>query len=737
MGRPAPRRTRAAGPKDGLRRPRARLLGRSFRRGRRRSPRKTLRARPARAARRARAAVLRARQRTSSARPCATRSTRATKSILPAHVWGDGDARRACAGAPRASSQDTARAAAAFGVKTVTGFTGSSIWHATYAFPPTTQAYWDAGFVDFAKRFGPILARRSTRHDVNFALEVHPTEIAFRHRDQPARALEAVGQPPPLRLQLRPEPPRLPGRRLHRLHPHASGPRIFNAHMKDVWWGKGDGTVGTFGGHTSFGDARRTWDFRSVGRGMIDFESLIVALNDVGYAGPLSVEWEDSRMDRDPRRDRERGVLPPARLRASQGRVRRGLRQVAARAAWPEAPSMSRKPALRDGRRRARRLHRRGAPPGDGARRPATTSSPARSPATPEKLARLGPPTSASPTTATTAAGRRCSPTSSRRPPAERVDLVAIVDAQPRALRRRARLRRRRLPRRLRQAARPHQRAGRRARRRAWPRSGTLFAVTYNYTGYPMVREARELVRGGAIGAVRKVIVEYQQGWLAGALESADNKQSDLAHPTRRSAARRARWATSARTPRTSISRPSPASSSSACAPTSPSFGTGPIASTTTPASCCASSRWRASGVLLGLADRGIGHENDLRLRVDRRARHRSNGARRIRTSSCTRRSTARAASLTRMSPGLSEAARSAPAACRPGHPEGFIEAFANLYLGVAADLHDARRAPARPRADARGGGLSAHRRAGARGVRFIQKTVASSASDMKWTSMR
>ena len=68
--------------------------------------------------------------------------------------------------------------------------------------------------------------------------------------------------------------------------------------MKDVWWGKGDGSVGTFGGHTSFGDPRRTWDFRSVGRGMIDFESLIVALNDVGYAGPLSVEWEDSRMDR-------------------------------------------------------------------------------------------------------------------------------------------------------------------------------------------------------------------------------------------------------------------------------------------------------------------------------------------------------------------------------------------------------------------------------------------------------
>ena len=74
--------------------------------------------------------------------------------------------------------------------------------------------------------------------------------------------------------------------------------RIYNAHMKDVWWGRGDGTVGVFGGHTSFGDARRYWDFRSVGRGLVDFESIIVALNDIDYAGPLSVEWEDSRMDR-------------------------------------------------------------------------------------------------------------------------------------------------------------------------------------------------------------------------------------------------------------------------------------------------------------------------------------------------------------------------------------------------------------------------------------------------------
>jgi sugar phosphate isomerase/epimerase len=76
------------------------------------------------------------------------------------------------------------------------------------------------------------------------------------------------------------------------------GDRIYHVHMKDVWWGHGDGTVGVFGGHVSFGDARRHWDFRSPGRGDIRFEDIIVALNDIGYRGPLSVEWEDIRMDR-------------------------------------------------------------------------------------------------------------------------------------------------------------------------------------------------------------------------------------------------------------------------------------------------------------------------------------------------------------------------------------------------------------------------------------------------------
>jgi sugar phosphate isomerase/epimerase len=69
--------------------------------------------------------------------------------------------------------------------------------------------------------------------------------------------------------------------------------------MKDVHWSDVPTTVGVFGGHVPFGDHRRYWDFRSIGRGKIDFENIIRALNTIKYNGPLSVEWEDSGMDRE------------------------------------------------------------------------------------------------------------------------------------------------------------------------------------------------------------------------------------------------------------------------------------------------------------------------------------------------------------------------------------------------------------------------------------------------------
>ncbi len=228
------------------------------------------------------------------------------KAILPPDVWGDGEPEGVRKRAAKKMAL-TAKAARRFfdakpGLKdkkaavTVNGFTGSSIWHSIYAFPPTSQAYWDKGFADFGKRFGPIL-EEFEKQNANFALEVHPTEIAFDIASA-QRALAAVKNHK--RFGFNYDPSHLGYQGVDYVKfIRTFGPRIFHAHMKDVWWGHGDGSVGVFGGHTNFGDARRFWDFRSVGRGDINFEEIIVALNDVNYQGPLSVEWEDIRMDRE------------------------------------------------------------------------------------------------------------------------------------------------------------------------------------------------------------------------------------------------------------------------------------------------------------------------------------------------------------------------------------------------------------------------------------------------------
>ena len=177
----------------------------------------------------------------------------------------------------------------------VNGFTGSSIWHSLYAFPPTSQEYYEKGFKDFAKRWLPILDAYD-KLDVNFALEVHPTEIAFDIASA-QRALAAVGNHK--RFGFNYDPSHLGYQGVDYVKfIRDLGSRIYHVHMKDAWWNHGDGSVGVFGGHTNFGDSRRFWDFRSLGHGDIEFEDIIVALNDVGYKGPLSVEWEDIRMDR-------------------------------------------------------------------------------------------------------------------------------------------------------------------------------------------------------------------------------------------------------------------------------------------------------------------------------------------------------------------------------------------------------------------------------------------------------
>ena len=231
------------------------------------------------------------------------------QAILTPEIWGDGDPE----GVRQRAAQemiDTGKAARKFmdagkdymaskpagtGNVVVNGFTGSSIWHALYAFPPTDQKYLDKGFEDFAKRWTPILDAFK-EVDVYFALEVHPTEIAFDIASA-ARALAALGHHERFGFNYDPSHLGYQGVDYVRFIRQFSD-RIFHVHMKDAWWGRGDGTVGVFGGHTDFVNPSRFWDFRSLGHGDTDFESIIVALNDIAYSGPLSVEWEDGRMDR-------------------------------------------------------------------------------------------------------------------------------------------------------------------------------------------------------------------------------------------------------------------------------------------------------------------------------------------------------------------------------------------------------------------------------------------------------
>ncbi|MFN8572122.1 MAG: sugar phosphate isomerase/epimerase [Gemmatimonadaceae bacterium] len=217
------------------------------------------------------------------------------KSILPPHVWGDGAAEGVRARAAK-EMQDTARAAARLGVKVVPGFTGSSIWPLLYSFPPVPDASIDAGFDDFARRWNPILDVFD-EVGVRFALEVHPTEIAF-DISSAQRALDAVGNRPAFGFNYDPSHFGYQGvDYLGFIDRFAD--RIYHAHMKDVWWSDVPKPSGVFGGHLAFGHPDRFWEFRSLGRGRINFEDIIRRLNAAKYAGPLSVEWEDIGMARE------------------------------------------------------------------------------------------------------------------------------------------------------------------------------------------------------------------------------------------------------------------------------------------------------------------------------------------------------------------------------------------------------------------------------------------------------
>ncbi|GAC1648310.1 MAG: sugar phosphate isomerase/epimerase [Gemmatimonadaceae bacterium] len=226
------------------------------------------------------------------------------QSILPAHVWGDGHPEGVRTRAAEEMKQ-TAKAAARLGVSVVNGFTGSSIWHLLYSFPPVLPGMIDSGYTDFARRWNPILDVFQAV-GVRFALEVHPTEIAFDTASA-ERTLEAVGHHPAFGFNFDPSHFAYQGVDYVGFLDRFAD-RIFHAHVKDVWWSEQPRTSGVFGGHLPFGHRERFWEFRSLGRGRVDFEAIIRALNRIGYSGPMSIEWEDGAMAR------EHGVTEAARF---------------------------------------------------------------------------------------------------------------------------------------------------------------------------------------------------------------------------------------------------------------------------------------------------------------------------------------------------------------------------------------------------------------------------------------
>ena len=217
------------------------------------------------------------------------------QAILPPHVWGEGKPKEV---QKRAAEEmiKTAHAAKNLGVGVVNGFTGSKIWPLLYSFPPVSDARIEDGYADFAQRWNPILDEFK-KTGVRFALEAHPTEIAFDIASA-ERALQAINRRPEFGFNYDPSHLGYQGVDYVRFIQKFSD-RIYHAHMKDVHWSSQPTEAGVFGGHTKFGDPRRFWEFRSLGRGSVKFEEIIRALNQIGYQGPLSVEWEDIGMDRE------------------------------------------------------------------------------------------------------------------------------------------------------------------------------------------------------------------------------------------------------------------------------------------------------------------------------------------------------------------------------------------------------------------------------------------------------
>ncbi|MBM6591734.1 sugar phosphate isomerase/epimerase [Brevibacterium sp. RIT 803] len=216
------------------------------------------------------------------------------QAIVRDYVWGDGDAE----GVRRRAAEDmkrAARVARKLGVDTVVGFTGSKIWPYVAMFPPVPAEVIDAGYEDFATRWNPILDVFDGE-GVRFAHEVHPSEIAYDYWTT-VRALECIDHREAFGLNW--DPSHLLWQGLDTIGFITDfADRIYHVDCKDTRLRPASGRSGILGSHLPWGDPRRGWDFVSTGHGDMHWEDAFRALRSIGYAGPISIEWEDAGMDR-------------------------------------------------------------------------------------------------------------------------------------------------------------------------------------------------------------------------------------------------------------------------------------------------------------------------------------------------------------------------------------------------------------------------------------------------------
>lgn len=248
-------------------------------------------------------------------------------------------------------------------------------------------------------------------------------------------------------------------------------------------------------------------------------------------------------------------------------------------------------------------------------------------------------------------------------------------------------------------------------------RAGVVLGVAYNYTGYPMVRHAAGLVRAGALGRIRKAFVEYHQGWLATPLESTGHKQAAWRTDPSRAGAGGALGdiGSHAENLLFTVTGLRIESLSAVTRSFVPGRRLDDDASVTMMLEGGAHALLTASQVC-------IGEENNLSLRIHGDAgslwwRQEEPNTLTICGADGAKRT------VTRGAAGLGPAAMSATR-LPPGHPEGFIEGFANIYRGVAAAIRAARGEASQPGAFA-----FPTVEDGARGVAFIERAVASARS--------